>query len=585
MSAANEREARRSFIKRAGVLLGTLASADDCPTSAAESRTERLVVLTFDDAVKNHRTLVAPLLRELGFGATFFVTHRWMVDDPQHYLTWREIAEIHQLGFEIGNHSWTHPNFAVPRDAARLPAELALVEQELRQVGVPRPISFAWCGNGFGPEAIQQLEGLGYQLARRGMQPEVPYGQREIGPTFNPRRHHRLLIPSTGDAYPNWTLPHFRSVVDRAAEGEVVVLQFHGVPDPHSWVNTSPERFREYMSYLKRRGFKVIPLRDVRKYLPVGERADDPLLKVRYPELRSDQRLLPVEMKATQGELPFWLEDMVRYHRYSWREVAQVTGIDVETLKRRAQELHPLPAAPAERSKLVRVLPYPGGRHPRKGFREGAILPQRGTKFSAFAPWDESSYAVVDLPEAIFSNLGLTYLAHTHIPTIWDERNIWLDNVDWERRKDGNLSRRQRLPNGISFGASVRPSATKVDLELWLQNGSPAKLTGLRTQICVMLAGMSGFEKQTNDNKRFHSPVAAAQSTARNRWVLTAWDRCGRAWGNTDVPCLHADPVLPDCRPGETVHLHGRLWFYEGSGIEHELEEGRRGFAALAKEK
>ena len=37
---------------------------------------EKVVVLTFDDAAKSHRTVVAPLLRQLGFGATFFITHR-----------------------------------------------------------------------------------------------------------------------------------------------------------------------------------------------------------------------------------------------------------------------------------------------------------------------------------------------------------------------------------------------------------------------------------------------------------------------------------------------------------------------------
>src|SRR6202163_4791512 len=50
-------------------------------TSGAVSNADRIVVLTFDDAVKTHRTEVAPLLKQLGFGATFFVSHRWMVDD------------------------------------------------------------------------------------------------------------------------------------------------------------------------------------------------------------------------------------------------------------------------------------------------------------------------------------------------------------------------------------------------------------------------------------------------------------------------------------------------------------------------
>src|SRR5437870_1813801 len=87
----------------------------------------KLVVLTFDDAVKSHRTFVAPLLKELGFQATFFVTHGWM-DDTANFMDWQEIAEIHQMGFEIGNHSWTHPNFANPQTAANMPEELGQVE-------------------------------------------------------------------------------------------------------------------------------------------------------------------------------------------------------------------------------------------------------------------------------------------------------------------------------------------------------------------------------------------------------------------------------------------------------------------------
>ena len=68
-------------------------------------------MLTFDDAVKSHRTFVAPLLKELGFGATFFVTYNWM-DDTENFMTWEEIGEVHDMGFEIGNHSWTHGRFA-----------------------------------------------------------------------------------------------------------------------------------------------------------------------------------------------------------------------------------------------------------------------------------------------------------------------------------------------------------------------------------------------------------------------------------------------------------------------------------------
>jgi peptidoglycan/xylan/chitin deacetylase (PgdA/CDA1 family) len=89
----------------------------------------KTVVLTFDDAVKTHLTVVAPLLKELGVRATFFITPKWM-DDPQYFLTWSEVAKLHQMGFEIGNHSWTHASFGTAESGAKLGAELELVEAE-----------------------------------------------------------------------------------------------------------------------------------------------------------------------------------------------------------------------------------------------------------------------------------------------------------------------------------------------------------------------------------------------------------------------------------------------------------------------
>src|SRR5262249_51206167 len=212
-------------------------------------------------------TFVGPLLKELGFNATFFVTRRWM-PDTANFMTWSDIAELHAMGFEIGNHSWTHADFSTPRAAARLEAELALVDYELSRVKVPRPTSFAWCGNTFGPESIAVLRERGITLARRGGAPEVEYGKVVVGPVYDPKRHHPLLIPTTGDAYPDWTFEHFLKLIAEAREGRIVVLQFHGVPDvAHPWVHTPPEPFRRYMEHLKKEGFTTLALRDLRPYL------------------------------------------------------------------------------------------------------------------------------------------------------------------------------------------------------------------------------------------------------------------------------------------------------------------------------
>ena len=510
----------------------------------------KTVLLTLDDAVKSHRTFVGPLLKELGHSATFFITHNWM-PDTQHFMSWKDVGELHQMGFEIGNHSWTHADFSSPRNAARLAGELALVENELKRVGVPKPVSFAYCGNSFGPEAVEVLRTAGYRFARRGEMPEAPYGQLIVGATFDPAKHHRLLIPTTGDAYPNWTFEHFLKVISNAQEGRIVVLQFHGVPDTeHPWVHTPPENFERYMRYLKEQNFRVIALRDVAQYLPVADPAD-PLLQDRSPR-RKTAPPLPVEAQATQSDLAYWLPNM-HAHRYSVEEASMVAGLPAAEISRKSP-------SPPDRTGALRVRPYPGGRPLRIGFQEGAINPLRGTKATVFLPWDPASYVVIDLPEAIFSNMGLLFLAHTHVPTIWNDRNVVIENVDWVREGTG-LRSNWKLPNDVGFGASIAPVEDRIEMELWLRNGTAEPLSKLRTQICVLLKGAAGFNAQTDSNKTFGKEVATVRAEDGRRSILTEWERCGRTWGNKACPCLHSDPVLPDCAAGETVRVRGKLWF------------------------
>ena len=70
----------------------------------------KTVVLTFDDAVSNHASFVAPLLVELGFHATFFLCEfppDFAVNKRQ-YMTWEEIRSLDAAGFETANHTLTH---------------------------------------------------------------------------------------------------------------------------------------------------------------------------------------------------------------------------------------------------------------------------------------------------------------------------------------------------------------------------------------------------------------------------------------------------------------------------------------------
>ena len=210
----------------------------------------------------------------------------------------------------------------------------------------------------------------------------------------------------------------------------------------------------------------------------------------------SDGQIRPA---ADEHELRKWLENMVWHHRYSIAEVSQVTGLDDAQVVAKLKEFNISDATKPSRSdKQLLMLPYPGGRHPRIGFLDGAIEPQRETKLSVFCPWDEQSYVVMDVPEAIWSNLGLTYLAHTHVKTIWDLQGVQLKPQEWALAGDGSYHLHRRLPNGIEFGTTATAFSDHIEMKMWLRNGTAAKLSDLRVQNCVMLKGAKGFDQQTN---------------------------------------------------------------------------------------
>ncbi|MHB8953203.1 MAG: carbon-nitrogen hydrolase family protein [Pirellulaceae bacterium] len=286
------------------------------------------------------------------------------------------------------------------------------------------------------------------------------------------------------------------------------------------------------------------------------------------------QMLTDFRRPAQDADLRDWLENMSVFHRYEPGEISAATGLTLGEIAAALRKfgLAGKDAPGRNPDDLLWVLPYPGGRHPRLGFFDGAVMPQRETKISVFAPWSDGGYVVVDVPEAIFSNLGLTYLAHTHIPTLWDLQGVTLPRLEWTRGSAGTLHNERILPNGIAFGAHITPTNSEVRMDLWLKNGTAEKLTGLRVQNCVMLGYAHGFAAQTNTNKLFQSPYAAVRSDDGRRWIITAWDPVQRCWGNEQCPCLHSDPEFPDCEPGETQHLRGWLSFFEGPDIEAELQ-------------
>lgn len=237
---------------------------------------DKLVVLTFDDSKASHYTVVRPLLKKYGFGATFFITEGFTFrTNKDDYLTWEQIAELHRDGFEIGNHTRDHMGLS-KANLPRLKEQVEAINAQCAAHGIPAPTSFAYPGNTIDRDAIQMLADLGFRFARRGGAPEYPYADGN-GFAYEPGRDHPLLLPSAGDARPFWTVENVKRATSQATRGKIAILQFHGAPDvEHPWVNTPRERFEEYVKYLHDGGFTVIALRDLARFVDWKQRPTDP---------------------------------------------------------------------------------------------------------------------------------------------------------------------------------------------------------------------------------------------------------------------------------------------------------------------
>lgn len=243
---------------------------------AGESIPDKLVVLTFDDSAKSHFTVARPLLKDYGFGATFFITEGFdFKENKKDYMTWEEITQLHRDGFEIGNHTRDHMGIS-DKKVDRLPEQLKGINDQCAKHGIPQPVTFAWPGNQTSQQAFSVLQKHGIKFARRGGAPEYPYDKGR-GFAFEPGKDHALLLPSVGDARPDWSLGDFIRAVQQAKDGKIAILQFHGVPDTaHSWVNSPQAQFEAYMKYLSLNDYKVIALRDLEKYVDHAVMPADP---------------------------------------------------------------------------------------------------------------------------------------------------------------------------------------------------------------------------------------------------------------------------------------------------------------------
>jgi peptidoglycan-N-acetylglucosamine deacetylase len=218
---------------------------------------EKTVILTFDDGVVSHSTVVAPMLKKFGFTATFFVCEfQPDFDDKTKYMSWEQMAQLARDGFEVASHTRSHKHLS-KMAPGEFEQELGYIERKFGDLGMPRPSAFAYPAYGTTPDGLRILRERGYRFARIG-----------DSRAYDPKTDDPLLIPSFSTTGTNENAAQrVMAALRQATDGKIVVLTIHGVPDTaHPHVNTSPELFERYLKFLADEKYNVIAMRDLAKY-------------------------------------------------------------------------------------------------------------------------------------------------------------------------------------------------------------------------------------------------------------------------------------------------------------------------------
>jgi peptidoglycan/xylan/chitin deacetylase (PgdA/CDA1 family) len=104
----------------------------------------RGIALTFDDGCETDLITAAPLLHELGFQATFYITVGFL--RKRGFMSQEQARELGDAGFEIGCHSISHP-YLTDLDSDGMEREITHAKRQLEDI-VGRPVNHFSCPGG-----------------------------------------------------------------------------------------------------------------------------------------------------------------------------------------------------------------------------------------------------------------------------------------------------------------------------------------------------------------------------------------------------------------------------------------------------
>ncbi|MCE5269768.1 hypothetical protein LLH00_00610 [bacterium] len=233
------------------------------------------------------------------------------------------------------------------------------------------------------------------------------------------------------------------------------------------------------------------------------------------------------------------------------------------------------------------------------------------------SPWNPTECLQLNFPEHCWGR-GMPDVNHSNPVQV---------DTPWRLSDDSSRAGFEYSPrDGVTFRAEAEADSMAVRLSLEIDNRTDTAITDIRTLICLRPGSLAAFldtayartfvavngrpallgrdthysgplpesspvfwalnvaggpDNLTFDDLGWFRPgsgpgriveeradpplIAVRAKGTPERWLATIWTPARLVFSNKRIPCIHSDPLPPDCPPGETTRARGLVIFHEGS--------------------
>lgn len=237
-------------------------SAEDSgvPVMNDPSAQTATIIFTFDDGYASDYELAYPILKAYGIRGTSYIIPEYQDTNRPQTLTWDEVREMKQYGWDFGCHTYSHTDLT-KMTADEIRTSMEKVNAAFANQGLPAPAIHAFPYGKYDAAAIEAMKPYRIQMRK------AFYEEKFVDPgTANPYE----IDSCSADMRKRPRLLEHERLVDKAVnEKAIIVFRCHclyreAVDDMGAWpVQTDSRLFAELVEYCVGKGCRFMTMSEL----------------------------------------------------------------------------------------------------------------------------------------------------------------------------------------------------------------------------------------------------------------------------------------------------------------------------------